>query len=98
MEKFSFKPVTFKGIKNVIRNITTNKVTGGEIPLNDLKQTGFTQEMLKDSIDYSFLKNIFPGSLKLENITISHKKDEKTDKENYRPMSILPLLSKTFER
>ena len=98
MEKFYFKPVTFKGIKNVIRNITTKKVTGGEIPLNDLKQPGFTQEMLKDCIDYSFLKNIFPGNLKLENITISHKKDEKTDKENYRPMSILPLLSKTFER
>ena len=32
MEKFYFKPVTFKGIENVVRNITTNKVAGGEIP------------------------------------------------------------------
>lgn len=37
MEKFYFKPVTFKGIENVVRNITTNKVAGGEIPQNILK-------------------------------------------------------------
>ena len=33
-QKFSFKPVTVKDIENVIKNIPTNKVTGGEIPLN----------------------------------------------------------------
>ena len=44
------------------------------------------------------LKGSFPGSLKLENIIPVHKEDEPTDKENYKPVSILPLLSKTFER
>ena len=44
------------------------------------------------------LKGSFPGSLKLENIIAVHKEDEPTDKENYKPVSILPLLSKTFER
>ena len=33
-QKFSFKPVTVKDIENVIKNIPTNKVRGGEIPLN----------------------------------------------------------------
>ena len=33
-QKFSFKPVTVKDIENVIKKIPTNKVTGGEIPLN----------------------------------------------------------------
>ena len=32
-QKFSFKPITVKDIENVIKNIPTNKVTGGEIPL-----------------------------------------------------------------
>ena len=34
----------------------------------------------------------------MANITPAHKKDEPTDKENYRPVSVLPLLSKVFER
>ena len=41
-QKCSFKPVTVKDIGNVIENISTNKVTGGEIPLNISKQSGFT--------------------------------------------------------
>ena len=44
-QKCSFKPVTVKDIENVIKNIPTNKVTGGEIPLNVLKQSGFTYVM-----------------------------------------------------
>ena len=36
--------------------------------------------------------------MKIANITPVHKKDEPTDKENCRPVSVLPLLSKVFER
>ena len=43
-------------------------------------------------------KGIFADSLKIAIITPEHKKDEPTDKENYRPVSVLPLLSKVFER
>ena len=42
-------------------------------------------------------KGVFPDSLKIANITPVHKKDEPTDKENYRPVSVVPLLSKVFE-
>ena len=95
-QKFSFKPVTVKDIENVIKNIPTNKVTGGEIPLNVLKQSGYTYVILRECIN-DFLGS-FPDSLKLGNITPVHKKDEPTDKENYRPVRILPLLLKIFER
>ena len=37
-------------------------------------------------------------SLKLSNIVPAHKKKGPTDKCNYRPVSILPLLSKVFEK
>ena len=30
-------------------------------------------------------------------MTQVHKKDETTNKENYRPVSVLPLISKIFE-
>ena len=91
-------PVTVKDIENVIKNIPTNKVTGGEIPLNVLKLSGFTQVIIRDCINDSLLKGSFPDSLKLENIAPVHKKDEPTDKENYRTVSVLSLLSKCFER
>ena len=35
--------------------------------------------------------------MKIANITPVHKKNEPTDKENYRPVSVLPLFSKVFE-
>ena len=40
----------------------------------------------------------FPDSLKLSNIVPVHKKKDPTDKTNYRPASILPLLSKVFDQ
>ena len=38
----------------------------------------------------------FPNSLKQADITPVHKKDDTNDKNNYRPVNILPSLSKTF--
>ena len=40
----------------------------------------------------------FPTSLKYADVRRAFKKDDKTDKENYRPISILPNLSKVYER
>ena len=45
------------------------------------------------------LKNgIFPDHLKYAYITPIFKKDERLDKTNYRPISILPTLSKIYEK
>ena len=49
---------------------------------------------INDSID----KTLFPRNLKLADITPAHKKGDKTNKANYRPVSILPAMSKIFER
>ena len=40
----------------------------------------------------------FPSALKQAEITPGHKKNEKTVKGNYRPVSILPTVSKIYER
>ena len=40
----------------------------------------------------------FPEILKSAEVTSVFKKKSRIDKENYRPVSILPELSKTFER
>ena len=40
----------------------------------------------------------FPDSLECANVRSLYKKEEPFDKKNYRPVSILPLLSKVYER
>ena len=89
-------PVNY--VESIIKNIPNNKAARGEIPLHILKQCGFTYQMLTDCIIDALSQGIFPDSLKFANITPVHKKDEATDKQNYRPVSVLPLLSKVFEK
>ena len=86
-------------LKKVIKDLKTNKSVGGEILTQTLKESEFTFKTLKNCINQS-LKTTgeFPGSLKLGNLTPIYKKDDLLDKSNYRPVSILPLLSKVYER
>ena len=39
-----------------------------------------------------------PTVIKYADVTPVYKKDVKTDKVNYRPISILPILNKVYER
>ena len=43
-------------------------------------------------------QSVFPLKLKLANITPVHKKNSKSSKENYRPISILSNISKVYEK
>ena len=42
--------------------------------------------------------SVFPSEMKKADIIPIHKKKSKFDIENYRPVSILPVLSKIYER
>ena len=44
-EKFSLQPVSVKDVENVIKNIPSNKASGGDIPIQILKQSGFTYQL-----------------------------------------------------
>ena len=48
--------------------------------------------------NYAVDTSTFPAYLKYADITPAHKKGDKTEKTNYRPVSILPPMSKIFER
>ena len=68
--------------------------SGGEMPLNIAKQYRFTyNKMLTNCKNDAIVgEDIFPDSLKFGDITPAHKKDETTDKENYRLLSVLILI------
>jgi hypothetical protein len=48
-------------------------------------------------INISFRTGIVPDSLKRAAITPLFKKDEKSDVNNYRPIAVLPLITKIME-
>ena len=96
--KFCFQPVNESIVKTVIDNLSLQKSISGEIPTFLIKRCDFIFEKLSSCINESFNNNKFPDSLKLSEIIPIHKKDDPTDKTNFRPFSILPLLSKVFEK
>ena len=85
-------------MKQVIKAVKSNKSVGGNIPTNILKECNFAFSVLNNCINKSFENGAFPDCLKEANVTPIFKKDDPLDKENYRLVSILLLLSKVFEK
>ena len=62
--------------------------------------------ILKNDISYSMQsianmmidKSAFPDQTKITSVIPAFKKDYKMDKTNYRPISVLPCLSKILEK
>ena len=53
---------------------------------------------ITNSINVSIEKGCFPEELTLAEVSPIFKKKDDLDKENYRPVSVLPHVSKVFER
>ena len=81
-----------------MKNLPSDKATAGEIPVDILKNSEFCFSELTKCINKAFNENKFPDTLKLSDIVPVFKKLDSTDKTNFRPVSVLPLLSKMFEK
>ena len=53
---------------------------------------------LRHIINLSLESGRFPSSWKCAKVTSLFKQGDRTDKDNYRPISILPTVSKVIER
>ena len=69
-----------------------------DIPTKIIKENADIADVLLASFNDSVEKSNFPSSLKKANITPVFKKGDRNSKDNYRPASILPNMSKIFER
>ena len=83
-----------------IKQLDINKATGSdEIPMRLLKETA---NQIAPSLTMLFNKSlrlgIFPEEWKLANIVPIFKKGKRDFVENYRPIFLLPVISKVLER
>ena len=96
---FSFSEVQYEDLMLEVNNLDVKKA-GTNIPTKLLKQM---KEVIVEPLMHiwndEIIKNKkFPPKLKLADITPIFKKLDSLLKKNYRPVSILPVASKIFER
>ena len=99
--RFSFTAVNEDDIQREILNLNPKKPgTFGNVPTKMLKSSSEICNVALQNIWYSEIlgKLYFPYKLKLADITPVYKKKDPTLVENYRPVSVLPSVSKSFER
>ena len=96
---FSLKYFNVMDIKREINNLNSKKVTPkGDIPVKILKSKSDTiVPALIENYNQNIKNSTFPTELKNADISPVFKKKDRHDKSNYRPVSIVPLLSKPLE-
>lgn len=96
---FSFKPVSVEYVKNILSSLNANKSTGCDnIPPKMVKLCAEELSVtITESINSAMKNQQFPSDLKLADLIPLFKKSDDMQKENYRPVSILPVFSKVFE-
>ena len=97
---FNFEPITENKVKNIITQLKSKPSAGYDGISSSLLK--YLEPILSGPlsliINQSHHTGIFPDKLKLEKIFPVHKKDDIHTIQNYRPISILPTISKIFEK
>lgn len=96
----TFRPCSKDEINKIIDALNTNTSTG--LDGFSTKAIKCVKHLIADklslSINTSLELGIFPDSLKIAKVSPIYKCGSKTDPSNYRPISVLPVVSKIFER
>ena len=90
-----FVGLALKGL-NLLYNKSTRKT---DIPAKVLKESiNVSSKELTTVINSCLEKGPFPDELKIADVSSIFKKDEDLNKENYRPVTILSYMSKSFRK
>ena len=98
--EFNFESIKLKEVEDQFKKLNVKKATTFKnIPSKVLKQNAdICIPILSDIINNCFEAMEFPDGLKVADVSPVYKKDDATDIKNYRPISVLPSVSKIFER
>ena len=99
---FILKPATYAEIFKIINNLPLNKASGlDNISLHLLKETEpIVTSSLTFIINLSIVSGIVPAVAEWKHASVSpvFKEGNKVDPNNYRPILVLPVVSKPIER
>ena len=97
---FNLKSTSHEETEKEVNNLKIKKASKKSyIPVKIItKNVDIISYFLYHNFNNSLSCATFPTSLTYPDVTPIHKKDDKTDKESYRPISILLNLCKVYER
>ena len=99
LNPFSFKRVSAFDVSKIIYGLKNKPCHISTYSAKVLKYiSALVSPFLADIINTSLSTGIFPDMLKLARVVPIFKNGDSTDVNNYRPISVLPILSKLFER
>ena len=97
---FKFQSVSKERVSRALAQLNPSKAPGQDNFSPRFLKDGATMiaEPLAHIINLSLRTSVVPGKMKIAKVIPLFKSGSKTSVENYRPISVLPALSKVFER
>ena len=96
----AFKPVVASHVCRLLRGLSSNKATG--IDKISSKIIKIAAPAISDSLtlifNHSITSSIFPDEWKTAKVIPLYKNGQRNIPGNYRPISVLPAISKVMER
>ena len=98
-ETFEFSKVDHTLVFSEIMHLDKTKKTSGHVPVDMLKlSANHCCKEITFHINNAINDSSFPSDLKIADVSPIFKTDDSAIKKNFRPISVLPCLSKIFER
>ena len=91
--KFKFNVVSEESVLKLLQDFDENKAAG----LDNLWSIVLAK-FISTIYNLPIKDSIFPSDCKITKLKPLFKKDSKTDPKNYRPVSLLPLVSKIIQK
>ena len=99
-DHWSFRHTSVPDLLKIIRSLKNKNSAGIDCLSNHMlkKEAYKFAVLLTPLINEALDEGLFPSCLKHANVIPIFKKGDKTNPNNYRPIALLPVLSKVFEK
>lgn len=94
------KPTDEEEIEDIISSLNSKKSPGFDnISVSIVKTVKYEiSSIISKLVNLSFISGIIPEKMKIAKVKPIYKSGSKDDMENYRPISLLPIISKIMEK